>query len=57
MIQFPIRLVTIKTIHRFQGLSLDELVFDPTKVFLNGLTYTTLSHIQTKIIFVNSFPT
>jgi hypothetical protein len=51
MIQFPIQLVTTRTIHHFQGLSLDELVFDPTKVFLNGLTYTTLSRISNKKYF------
>jgi hypothetical protein len=31
-----------------QGLSLDELVFDPTNVRKHGLTYTSLSRIQTK---------
>jgi len=57
MIQFSIQLVGTKTIHHFQGLSLDELVFNPTNVFKNGLTYITLSCIQTKNIFVNSYPT
>jgi hypothetical protein len=33
MIQFPIQLVATRTIHHFQGLSLDDLVFYPTKVF------------------------
>jgi len=47
-IQFPIQLVVVKTIHRSQELSLDELVFDPTNIKKHGLTYTTLSHIQTK---------
>jgi hypothetical protein len=41
-IQFPIQLVSIRTIHRFQGLSLYELVFDPTNIKKHGLTYTTL---------------
>jgi hypothetical protein len=57
MIQFSIQLVGTKTIHHFQGLSLDELVFDPTKVFKNGLTYITLSCIQTNFFFVSSSPT
>jgi hypothetical protein len=56
-IQFSIQLVGTRTIHHFQGLSLDELVFDPTKVFLNGLTYITSPCIQTKNIFVSSSPT
>ncbi len=32
----------------FQGLSLDELVFDFINVKKHGLTYTTLSRIRTK---------
>jgi hypothetical protein len=44
-IQFPIQLVTTKTIHHCQGLSLDELVIDFTNIKKHGLTYTTLSHI------------
>jgi hypothetical protein len=47
---FPIQLPTLRTIHRFQGLSLDELIFDPTNVKKHGLTCTTLSPIQTKEI-------
>jgi hypothetical protein len=31
-IQFPIQHATTRTIHRSQGLSLDELLFDPTNV-------------------------
>ncbi len=31
-IQFPIQLVVARTIHHFQGLLLDELIFDPTNV-------------------------
>ncbi len=49
MIQFPIQLVATRTIHHFQGLSLDDLVFYPTKVFLNGLTYTTFSIFKQKL--------
>jgi len=47
-IQFPIQLTTSRTIYRYQGLSLNELVFDPTNVQKHGLTYITLSRIQTK---------
>jgi hypothetical protein len=32
-IQFSIQLTTIISIHYFQGLSLDELVFDPIYIF------------------------
>jgi hypothetical protein len=44
-IQFSIQLVTIRTIHSSQGLSLYELVFDPTNVKKHGLTYISVSHI------------
>jgi len=47
-IQFPVQLTTSRTIYRSQGLSLNELVFDPTNVKKHGLTYITLSRIQTK---------
>jgi len=47
-IEFSIQLTVARTIHYFQGLSLDELVFDPTNVKKHGLTYITLSHIRTK---------
>jgi hypothetical protein len=47
-IQFSIQFVVVRTIHCFQGLSLNELVFDPINVKKYGLTYTTLSHILTK---------
>jgi hypothetical protein len=47
-IQFPIQLTTSKITYRSQGLSLNELVFDPTNVKKHGLTYITLSHIRTK---------
>ncbi len=47
-IQFPIQLAVAKNIHCFQGLSLDKLVLDPINVQKHGLTYTTLSYIQTK---------
>jgi hypothetical protein len=41
-IQFPIQLATIRIIHHSEGLSLNELIFDPTYVKIHGLT---LSHI------------
>jgi hypothetical protein len=47
-IQFPIQLAAARTIHRSQGLSLDELAFDPTNVRKHGLTYTALSRVRTK---------
>jgi hypothetical protein len=47
-IQFPIQLAIAKTIHRSQGLSLNELVFYPNNVKKHGLTYIALSRIQTK---------
>ncbi len=47
-IQFSIQFVVVRTIHCFQGLSLNELVFDPINIKKYGLTYTTLSHILTK---------
>jgi hypothetical protein len=47
-IQFPVQLVAARTIHRSQGLSLDELAFDPTNVKMHGLTNTALSRIRTK---------
>jgi hypothetical protein len=46
--KFPIQLVIVRTIHCSQGLSLDELVFDPTNLKKHGLTYITLSRMQTK---------
>jgi hypothetical protein len=42
------QLATVKINHHSQGLSLDELVFDPTNIKKHGLTHITLSHIQTK---------
>jgi hypothetical protein len=42
-IQFLIQFVVVTTIHRFQGVSLDEVIFDPTNVKKHGLKYTTLS--------------
>jgi len=47
-IQFPIQLATIKTIHKSQGLSLDEFTFNPTSVKKHALSYTIVFHIPTK---------
>ena len=47
-IQFPIQLAVARPIHRSQGLSLDEMAFDPTNVTKHGLTYIALSRIRTK---------
>jgi hypothetical protein len=44
-IQFSIQLAITKTIHQSQGLSLDELAFDPTNVKKHGLSYIVFSHI------------
>jgi hypothetical protein len=44
-IQFSIQLAIAKTIHQSQGLSLDELAFDPTNVKKHGLSYIAFSHI------------
>lgn len=50
--QFISQLVVTRTIHRAQRLSLDEFVFDPTNVKKHGVTYTTLSNIQTISIYL-----
>ena len=47
-IQFPFQLAAARTIHRSQGLSLDDVVFNPYGVNKHGLAYTTLSRIRTK---------
>jgi ATP-dependent exoDNAse (exonuclease V) alpha subunit len=41
-IQFPIQLVTTRTIHQTQGLTFDRLAFDPSGVTKHGLTYTAI---------------
>jgi hypothetical protein len=47
-IQFSIQLVAARTVHRSQGLSLDEMAFDPSGINEHGLTYYALSQIRTK---------
>jgi len=58
-IQFSIQFVVVRTIHCFQGLSLNELVFDPInikKIWVN--IYNIIPHFnKRKNIFVNSSPT
>ena len=44
-IHFPIQLAAAKTIHKAQGLSLDDLVFNPCGVNKHGLVYIALSCI------------
>jgi hypothetical protein len=44
-IQFSIQPALIRTIHYFEGLSLDELIFDPTNGKKYGLIYTKSSCI------------
>ncbi len=46
--QFPVQFPVARTIHCFHGLSLNELVFDPTNVKTYGLTYIAFFRIQTK---------
>jgi hypothetical protein len=47
-IQFLIQFAIARSIHFFQGLPLNELVVDPTHVKKQGLTHTSLSHIEPK---------
>ena len=44
--QFPIQLTCARTIHRSQGLTLDNLAFDPLGIRRHGLVYTTLSRVR-----------
>ena len=44
--QFPIQLACARTIHRSQGLTLDNVAFDPSGIRKHGLVYTTLSHVR-----------
>jgi hypothetical protein len=47
-IQFLVQLITGRTIHCAQGLTLEHLAFDLASVTKHGLTYTTLSQIRYK---------
>jgi hypothetical protein len=44
-IQFPIQFAIVRTIHHFEGLSLNEFAFDPINAEKHELTYITLSHL------------
>jgi hypothetical protein len=53
--QFPVQLACAHTIHRSQGLTLDNVAFDPVGVRRHGLVYTTLSHVRsTKSLYLLS---
>jgi hypothetical protein len=41
-IQFPIQLTATHTIHRAQGLTLDNITFNSNGITKHGLIYTTL---------------
>ena len=45
--QFPLRLAYGITIHKSQGMSLDELVVDCSRIFEKGQAYVALSRIKT----------
>ena len=45
--QFPLRLAYGITIHKSQGMSLDKLVVDCSRIFEKGQTYVALSRIKT----------
>jgi hypothetical protein len=47
-IKFLVQLAITRTIHRSQGLSLDELALDPKNVTKHDLTYTILYHVRKK---------
>ena len=44
--KFPIWLACAWTIHRSQGLAMDNIEFDPKGVRKHGHVYTTLSHVR-----------
>jgi len=44
--QFPIQLACARTIHRLQGLTLDNLAFDPLRIHHHGLVYAALSCVR-----------
>lgn len=46
-VQFPLRLAYGITIHKSQGMSLDKLVVDGSKIFEKGQVYVALSRIRT----------
>ena len=44
--QFPIQLACARTIHRSQGLTLDNVAFDPSGIRKHGLGYIALSRVR-----------
>ena len=44
--QFPIQLACARTIHRSQGLTLDNVAFNPSGIRKHGLVYTTLLRVR-----------
>ena len=48
LIQFPIQLAIAQTIHLSQGLSFNDLAFNPSDINKHRLAYTTLSYVRTK---------
>jgi ATP-dependent exoDNAse (exonuclease V) alpha subunit len=44
--RFPIKLACARTIHRSQGLTLDNVSFQPARIQIHGLVYTALSHVR-----------
>jgi hypothetical protein len=51
-IEFLIQFATARTVHCLEGLSLDELVFDPINLKKHGLTCIALSRICTQKIYI-----
>jgi endonuclease/exonuclease/phosphatase (EEP) superfamily protein YafD len=44
--QFPIKLSCARTVHKSQGLTLDNVAFQPVGIRIHGLVYTALSHVR-----------
>ena len=51
--QFPIQLACACTIHRSQSITLDRVVFDPSRIQRHGSMYTTMSYVRnTKSLYL-----
>jgi ATP-dependent exoDNAse (exonuclease V) alpha subunit len=44
--QFPIKLACAGTVHRSQGLTLDNVAFQPTRIQIHGLVYTAFFRVR-----------